>query len=110
MSGMKKLSQTQGLNLECSVGASNKKNQPELLCSVCGTPLYIGNLPCFDEFSTVVATPFDIHETNDGHGGGANSEQKGESHPIILGIVNDGLDHVGADYRGLHGVLLYVSE
>lgn len=72
--------------------------------------MYIDNLSCFDEFSTVVATPFDIHKTNDDHGDGADGEQKGEPHPIILGIVNDGLDHVGADYRGLHGILLYVSE
>lgn len=63
------------------------------------------DLTGFDEFSTVVATPFYIHEANSDHGGGADGEEKGESHPVILGVVNDGLDHVGADYRGLYGVL-----
>ena len=70
-----------------------------------------GDLPCFYKFATVFSPPFNIHKADDDHGGGTDGKQKREPHPVVLRVINDGLDHVRADYgrlenrvSGLHGI------
>lgn len=46
----------------------------------------------------VLTALLDINKRNSDHRSRANSEQKWEPHPVILSIVDDCLDDVGADY------------
>lgn len=55
----------------------------------------------FDESSTILSTPFHIYKANYDHRGGANGKEKGEPCPVILRLINDGLNHIGPDYGGL---------
>lgn len=54
-------------------------------------------LALLNEGPAVLATLVHIHEPDDSGRSRAQREQEWEAHPVIVGVVDDGLDNVGAN-------------
>jgi hypothetical protein len=61
------------------------------------------SLALLGELSTVFASFLDVNEAYYDHGGGADSKQERKSHPVVLGFVDDRLDHIWPDDGRLEG-------
>lgn len=57
-------------------------------------------LSSLDKLAAILAALFDVDEENGDHGSGANGEEEWEAHPVVPGVVYDGLDDVRADDGG----------
>jgi hypothetical protein len=51
----------------------------------------------FGKLPTVFSTFFNIHKADGNHGPSADGKEEWETHPIVAGIVDDGLDDIGTD-------------